>query len=232
MAGLIVALDRPDPGTALALASPLAPYVSGFKVGLELLLGIEPYALERVVELGLPVFVDAKLHDIPATVGKAAHQLGRRGARWVTAHLSGGQEMVRAATDGLDDSSSGEAGILGISVLTSLNRDDLEMVGVGRTVEEQVVALLEVARIGGAEGVVCSVHEAPVVKKVHPQLRVFTPGIRAQGSAAQDQKRVATPEEALRSGSDYLVVGRAITDAQDPIAAAISVASVIDIATK
>jgi orotidine-5'-phosphate decarboxylase len=140
--------------------------------------------------------------------------------------------MVRAATDGLDDSSSGEAGILGISVLTSLNRDDLEMVGVGRTVEEQVVALLEVARIGGAEGVVCSVHEAPVVKKVHPQLRVFTPGIRAQGSAAQDQKRVATPEEALRSGSDYLVVGRAITDAQDPIAAAISVASVIDIATK
>lgn len=232
MAGLIVALDRPDPGSAVALASPLVPHVSGFKVGLELLLSIEPYALERVVELGRPVFVDAKLHDIPATVGKAAQQLGRRGARWVTAHLSGGEEMVRAATDGLGSGSSGEAGILGVSVLTSLNRDDLLIMGVGRNVEEQVVALLEVATAGGVEGVVCSVHEAPSVKAAHPQLRVFTPGIRVQGSPAQDQKRVASPEEARLSGSDYLVVGRAITDAQDPIAAAISLASAIDIATK
>lgn len=231
MPGLIVALDQPDSKSALELAIPLLPYVDGFKVGLELLFGATS-ALEQVVDLGLPVFADAKLHDIPATVRGAARQLGRRGARWVTVHLSGGQEMVQAAGEGLAEGSIGESGILGVSVLTSLDRRDLEKQGIARSVDDQVVALLDIADSGGAEGVVCAVHEAGLVKAERPRLRVFTPGVRTRDSLAHDQKRVATVEAAIEAGSDYVVVGRAITAAEDVVAAAAAVASLLDSAGK
>lgn len=231
MPGLLVALDRPDPKGALELAIPLVPYVEGFKVGLELLFGATS-ALEQVVDLGLPVFADAKLHDIPATVRGAARQLGRRGARWVTVHLSGGHAMVEAAREGLADGSTGASGVLGVSVLTSLDRGDLEKQGIGRSVEDQVVALLDIAGSGGAEGVVCSVHEAGLVKAERPRLKVFTPGIRTHGSSAHDQKRVGTVEAAIEAGTDYLVVGRAITDAEDTVAAAMTLTSLLDSARK
>lgn len=221
MPGLLVALDLPTPEDAVALARKLAPHVDGFKVGLQLLLGADPGAVERVAEIGLPVFVDAKLHDIPATVERAARQLGKRGARWVTVHLSGGSEMVRAARNGLESGSAGrEAGILGVTVLTSLGPTDLSSIGIDRSLDEQVRGLAMLAADGGCEGVVCSVHEVPIIRASRPSLITVTPGIREAADSSDDQRRVASVDEAIAAGSDFLVVGRAIRSAPDPVAAA------------
>lgn len=225
MAGVLVALDFPTPQQAVTLATEVRRHVQGFKVGLELLLGGHPHAVELVAELGLPVFVDAKLHDIPATVEKSANQLGKRGARWVTAHLAGGVEMIRAATGGLADGSGGEAGILGVTVLTSLAPADLDVLGGASTVSERVRDLLPIAVTGGAEGIICSVHEVALVSQVTPNLITVTPGIRPAGTPGHDQKRVATVGAAATAGADYLVIGRAITDASDPEAAAEAIAA-------
>ncbi len=220
MTGMLVALDLPVADNAVALASLLLPHSSGFKVGLELLMGPDPHIVERVVELGLPVFVDAKLHDIPATVERAGQQLGRRGARWVTVHLAGGVEMVKAASSGLAAGSNDVAGVLGVTVLTSLSSPDLGSVGVNRTVPEQVRLLGDIAVSGDAEGLICSVHEVPVVNASYPGLTTVTPGIRASGDPADDQRRVATIDDARAAAPDYVVVGRAILRASDPVAVA------------
>lgn len=213
---IIVALDVPDADEAFTLATKLAPWVGGFKVGLELLMGAGPDVIRRVGALGAPVFVDAKLHDIPNTVGGAARQLAAAGARWVTVHGSGGGEMIEAAVGGLGD----ESGVLVVTVLTSLDGAQLRETGVDRSVNSQVVAISELAARAGAEGVVCSILEAAGAKRAAPSLRVVTPGIRSSGSVPDDQKRTGTLAEALAAGADMVVVGRAITSAQDVVAAA------------
>jgi len=217
---ILVALDVPDGAEAVALASRLAPFVGGFKVGLELLMGEGPDVIRRVGAFGPPVFADAKLHDIPNTVGAAARQLAQAGARWVTVHGAGGLEMIESAVAGLRDGSDGGAGVLVVTVLTSLDGAQLRETGVGRSLEAQVVAMTALAADGGAEGVVCSVLEARAVKSAVPSMKVVTPGIRASNAAPDDQKRMATVTEALEAGADMVVVGRAITAARDVIAAA------------
>lgn len=227
MTGILVALDVSSADDAVDLASLLIPYASGFKVGLELLMGPDSQVVERIVELGLPVFVDAKLHDIPSTVEKASRQLGRRGARWVTVHLSGGVEMVQAASAGLAVGKGDIAGVLGVTLLTSLSSQDLHAAGIDRTASEQVRLLGDIAVAGGAEGLICSVHEVPVVNGSFPGLTTVTPGIRAIGDPTDDQKRVATIEDARAVAPDYVVVGRAITATADPLAAAAEFARVL-----
>jgi len=224
---LIVALDVAGEAEATDLANKLQPHVGGFKVGLELLMGAGPSVVSLLVELGVPVFVDAKLHDIPNTVGRAAGRLGAIGARWVTVHASGGEEMVRAAVESLSESSEGRAGALAVTVLTSLDERDLAVIGVGRDLGDQVAAMAQIGAGAGVEGVVCAVPEASRVKKLGLDLTVVTPGIRPAGAASADQRRVATPRQAIMAGADLLVVGRPITAAPDPVAAAIGIAEEI-----
>ena len=149
--------------------------------------------MSRVAALGAPVFVDAKLHDIPNTVAGAASRLGSIGARWVTVHASGGEEMIRTAVEALATSSEGDAGILAVTILTSLDEARLEAVGFSQGTAEHVTAMARLAAAAGAEGVVCAVPEAASVKVLDLDLIVATPGIRPAGSDSADQKRVATP---------------------------------------
>ncbi len=215
---------------AVRLAGLLHPHVGGFKVGLELLMGEGPGIVQQVAAFGAPVFVDAKLHDIPNTVAGAATRLGALGARWVTVHASGGEEMMRVAVEAFGEGSASGAGVLAVTVLTSLDAPALRAVGIGRPIGEYVETLAQLGAGAGVEGVVCAVPEAAAVKSLGLGLMVVTPGIRPAGSDTADQKRVATPNEAIREGADLLVVGRPITAATDPIAAAQALGSEIEAA--
>jgi orotidine-5'-phosphate decarboxylase len=220
---IIVALDLPTMEAARRMAERLSGEVGGFKIGLELLTGVGPSAIEDIATLGKPVFADAKLHDIPTTVERAAAHLAATGARWVTVHVSGGKEMIRAAVSGMNGD-----GVLGVTMLTSLAKDDLEEIGVTSAVSDQVVRMSRLAAASGAEGVVCSPAEVHSLKKLDLGLSIFTPGIRPDGAGHHDQMRVATPAEAAAAGADYLVIGRPITSAVDPVATAREIAAAID----
>ncbi|MCL1594991.1 MAG: orotidine-5'-phosphate decarboxylase [Actinomycetia bacterium] len=217
---IIVALDLPTAEEAVRMAQRVAPHVGAFKVGLGLLHGPGPGTIDALVRLGRPVFVDAKLHDIPSQVEAAADKLGRHGARWVTAHVSGGAAMLEAACAGLDRGSGGaQAGILGVSVLTSLAEADLHRIGIQRTPGQLVGKMAKVAETAGCEGLVCSPLEINVVRQAAPSLARVTPGIRNEASG-DDQARVATASDAMDRGATYLVVGRPITRAPSPETAA------------
>jgi orotidine-5'-phosphate decarboxylase len=218
---VLVALDLPTAEEAIRMAERLAPHVGGFKVGLELLMGPGPATVAAIGRMGKPVFADAKLADIPNTVRAAARQLGALGARWVSVHASGGLDMMRAAIAGLSEGARGnKTGVLAVTVLTSLDGDRLASVGISGTVGKQTARLARLAAEAGAEGVVCAVRELGDVHQVAPGLLRVTPGIRPSGSDPDDQARVATPAEAIKRGADLLVIGRPITRAKDPVAAA------------
>lgn len=226
---IIVALDLPTAEDAVRLATKVAPHVGAFKVGLGLLHGAGPGIVAALVDLGKPVFVDAKLHDIPSQVEAAARRLGRMGVRWVTAHVSGGEAMLRAAVEALGETSGGRAGILGVTVLTSLDQETLVSLGIGNSPGKLVSKMSVVARAAGAEGAVCSPQELGVVATVAPELLRVTPGVRPPGTALGDQRRVMTPQEAVARGADWLVIGRAITGAHDPVDAAAQIAADLEI---
>lgn len=219
---VIVALDVPGLAPATELADSLVDHVGGFKVGMELLMAAGPAAIEATAATGKPVFVDAKLHDIPNTVERAASRVRDAGARWVTTHASGGTEMIEAAVSGM-----GGAGVLVVTMLTSLSAEDLKKIEVDATVTDYVVAMARLAAETAAEGVVCSPGEIRSVKTAGLGLEVFTPGVRPKQTTVDDQKRVATPEQARAEGADYLVIGRPITAADDPVEAARKIAASI-----
>jgi orotidine-5'-phosphate decarboxylase len=221
---VLVALDVPTAEQARLLAESTLPYVGGFKVGLEILMAAGPSIIDDIASLGKPVFCDAKLHDIPNTVAHAARQIGARGARWVTVHAPGGHRMVEAAVAGIA-STNPSGGVFAVTVLTSLGQDDLAPVGVDSTIEIQVRRLARLAASAGAEGVVCSVADIPTVHAADANLVTVTPGIRPTGSSAAEQARVATPAEAVAAGATWLVIGRPISQASDPAAAAAAIAS-------
>jgi orotidine-5'-phosphate decarboxylase len=216
----LVALDLSDLASAEQLARQLAPHVGGFKVGLELMMSEGPDAVSRIASLGLPVFADAKLHDIPNTATAAARALAARGARWVTAHASGGDAMLEAVVEGLGE----HAGLLAVTVLTSMGEHQLETTGISGTVPSLVERLAGLALSAGAEGVICAVDEVGIVKGVSEELLAVTPGIRLPTEEPHDQMRVATPHQAIAAGADLIVVGRTITAAADPVAAASEIA--------
>jgi len=215
---LALALDVDDLAAAVALADRLHPWFGVVKVGLELFAAAGPAAVEKLAAPDRRIFLDLKLHDIPTTVGKAARQVGRLGVSYLTLHTAGGVDMLRAGVDGLEagaaDSGAERPIALGVTVLTS--DPDASAFPVR----------LEAAVTGGCGGVVCSAHELPVVKERSALLAVV-PGIRLAGGAAHDQARVGTPAEAIAAGADLLVIGRAVTAADDPQAAAAALSAAI-----
>jgi orotidine-5'-phosphate decarboxylase len=217
---IITALDVETKAQALALVRELDQAVF-FKVGLELFTAEGPALLQDIRALGKGVFLDLKLHDIPNTVGEAARIGVRHGARMMTIHTSGGGEMMAraAATAGEESAKLGTPKpiLLGVTILTSLKNDDLRSIGMNPDTSAQVLRLAALAKASGMDGVVCSAQEIEIVRKeVGPDFYIVTPGIRPIWAAAQDQKRIMTPALAVEKGSDYLVVGRPITQAASP----------------
>lgn len=224
---ILVALDVPSAEDAVRLARQVEPHVGGFKVGLGLLLGPGPATVAAVAEVGKPVFADAKLHDIPSQVERAARRLAALGARWITAHAAGGAAMLEAAVSGARSAATG-AGILGVTVLTSLADTDVERLAPGSTAGKLTSRLAKLADDGGCEGVICSPLELGVIAQVAPRLVKVTPGIRPEGTEAADQQRTMTPSDAIQRGADYLVIGRPITRADDPVRAAAEIAKAVE----
>lgn len=213
-AKLALALDVDDLVVAVRLARELKPYFGVAKVGLELFSAVGPDAIGAMADLGYRVFLDVKLHDIPTTVGKASRVLGSLGAGYVTMHAHGGVAMLRAGVDGLAEGAS-EAGLpaptaLAVTVLTS----DAE------APPHIVPKRVRVAGEGGCGGIVCAASDLQAVRELAPRMIKVVPGIRPEGAPVDDQARVATPAEALADGADLLVIGRAVTKADDPSAAA------------
>jgi orotidine-5'-phosphate decarboxylase len=221
---VFVALDTPDLGRALEIARAVKPYAGGLKVGLEFITALGPDAIGQIVEVGLPVFADTKFHDIPNTVKGASRAIAGLGVAMFNIHASGGLAMMHAARDAAGES-GGRPKVLGVTVLTSMEDGDLEMVGQGWPAKDQVVQLATLAKVGGLDGVVCSAHEIAAVRAAcGPDCLLVIPGIRPAGAEVADQRRVMTPCEAMKAGADILVIGRPITGAADPAEAAKAIA--------
>ena len=222
---LIVALDVPTISEAGDMVKRLKGLVRTFKVGLQLYTAAGPKIVETIRTLGAEVFLDLKLYDIPNTVGAAVTEAARLGVRFLTVHTSGGTTMLRWAHDHAVEASERwgipRLQLLGVTVLTSLDDKDLLVWGFTGPVDRLVVELARLARATGSDGVVCSPLEVAKLRSADlGDLLLVTPGIRPQGEAKEDQKRVLTAGEAVRLGSDYLVVGRPILRASDPREAA------------
>lgn len=217
---LIVALDVGNLDAAAALVEQLYPTVTLFKVGLQLFTAEGPRAVEIVRQRGGDVFLDLKLHDIPNTVAGAVREAARLGAVMCTLHASGGRSMLQAAAQAVAASGS-PMRLLAVTVLTSLDSRDLEeVVGVKLDMTAQVVRLASLAREAGLDGIVASPHEIGLLRAtLGPSMCLVIPGIRPAWAAADDQRRVMTPQEAAVAGADYLVIGRPITAAADPVQA-------------
>lgn len=221
---VFVALDTPDLSKALAIARAVKPYVGGLKVGFEFLTALGPAAVREIVATGLPVFADTKFHDIPNTVGAAAREIARLGAAIFNVHASGGEAMMRAAAEEAR-AVNPNMKIIAVTVLTSLDDSDLDAVGQRGPAAEQVVRLAQLTKRSGLDGVVCSSREIGAIRKAcGADFQLVVPGIRPVGGELGDQKRVMTPSEAARAGADILVIGRPITGAPDPAAAARAIA--------
>ena len=216
-AAIAVALDAPDLPTALQWARSVGPYVSVVKVGLEAYLRDgRDGVVQAAAASGRPVFLDLKLHDIPNTVFGAARSVADLAPAFLTVHAAGGAAMVRAAVEALP-----ETKVTGVTVLTSLSAADLQEIGLRGPASDAVLRLAVLAVTAGATALVCSPLEVAAVRaEVGPQVTLITPGVRPAGAAADDQARTATPLQALADGADLLVIGRPITAAADPSAAA------------
>ena len=221
-APVAVALDAPDIDTAARWAKLVTPHVSAVKVGLELYLRYGPDAVASVRGGSrLQVFLDLKLHDIPATVAGAARAVARLRPDYLTVHAAGGADMIKAAADAAPSTR-----IAAITLLTSLGENDLQAVGLRGSALDVTRRLATFAVEAGAGAVVCSPHEVAAVRaEVGPAVALVTPGVRPVGADSGDQARVATPPEALAAGADLLVIGRPITDSPDPGAAAAAIAA-------
>jgi len=209
--GLMVALDVDSAREATLITQEIGPRVEALKVGSQLFTRHGPGIVEAVLNAGGSVFLDLKYHDIPNTVAEAVKGAAAMGVSWLTIHASGGSDMVKAAKD-----AAGNTRVLAVTVLTSLDEEDIRRIGWMRSVDEQVRDLALMARESGADGIVCSAREAPVLRAVLDEECVLvTPGIRPGGSSSDDQARIATPQWAIANGADYLVVGRPIIRASD-----------------
>jgi len=216
---VIVALDFADAAQALALVERLAPAHCRLKVGKELFTRSGPALVERLQEKGFEVFLDLKFHDIPNTVAKACRAAADLGVWMVNVHALGGRKMMEAARAAVT-SASHQPQLIAVTVLTSMGEGDLAEIGLPGSPEENVRRLARLAEASGMDGVVCSPREVAMLRKTcGADFRLVTPGVRPAGAARNDQTRVATPEDAIRTGSSYLVIGRPITQADDPLAA-------------
>ncbi|MEI8342245.1 MAG: orotidine-5'-phosphate decarboxylase [Verrucomicrobiota bacterium] len=215
---IIVALDFPTDHEALTLVDRLGDAVRFYKIGLQLFTKCGPSIVERIKATGAKVFLDLKFHDIPNTVKHSVTSGCGLGADMMTIHLTGGSKMIRAAADGLGGS---QALILGVTVLTSSNRETLREVAIESEVADQVLRLAKLGVDNGLRGVVASPLEIALLRQsLGDQLTIVTPGVRPAWAEANDQQRTMTPGEAVRAGANYLVIGRPITAHADPAEAA------------
>lgn len=225
---LAFALDFPSFDQARPALVPLAELVGFAKIGLELFTHDGPNAVRGAVDAGFDVFLDLKLHDIPATVERAVANAARLGVKLLTVHTTGGPAMLQRAVDAARNHSQ-DLRIVGVTVLTSLDADDLASVGVQASPAEQASRLARTAWDAGVRTFVCSPKEVARLRaELGSEATFITPGIRPAGAETQDQKRVATPASAIADGADILVVGRPIRDAADPAAAAREILTQID----
>ncbi len=225
---LIVALDVDDLEQAAELVRQLAGEVGMFKIGKQLFTHAGPQAVRQIQELGGEIFLDLKFHDIPNTVAKAAIEATRLGVKMFNVHASGSLEMMRLTVKEVRrvcrQQKLRKPIMLAVTVLTSLNQDDLQRVGVERKVADQVVRLALLTKEAGMDGVVASPHEVADIREAcGRRFVIVTPGIRPSDGNRNDQQRVMTPHNAVRGGVDYIVVGRPIVEAKDPVAAARSI---------
>ncbi|MBU3824641.1 MAG: orotidine-5'-phosphate decarboxylase [Candidatus Oceanisphaera merdipullorum] len=214
---ILIALDFDDQAAALALVAQLDPAHCRLKVGKEMFTLFGPEFVRTLIKAKFDVFLDLKFHDIPNTVAKAVAAAAELGVWMVNVHASGGTRMMTAAREALLPYGEQAPLLIAVTVLTSMTDEDLAEVGILRSSAEQVLALARLTRDAGLDGVVCSAQEASLLKaELGHNFKLITPGIRPAGSDAGDQRRIMTPEQALAAGSDYLVIGRPITQASDP----------------
>ena len=227
---LIVALDVDTPGKALDLVSQLRDVAGMFKIGSTLFTAVGPSIVKDVIASGSRVFLDLKFHDIPHQVAGAARSAAELGVSMFTIHASGGTEMMKRAAEAVAEvaerNGTPRAAVLAISVLTSVDTAILSQIGVTDSPAESVMRLVKLAEASGVDGVVASPKEVMAIRSAvaNPKFLVVTPGIRP-ATVEDDQRRVATPEAALAAGASYLVIGRPITGASDPVAAARAIAA-------
>ncbi len=213
----IIALDCADEKSAVAIARQLDPSLCRLKVGKELYTHVGPKVVESLQTMGFEIFLDLKFHDIPNTVKKACHAAAELGVWMVNVHASGGRRMMEAAMEGVMTASHRPL-LTAVTVLTSMTQEDLEEVGLGVEPEAQVLKLAALAERSGLDGIVCSAQEATVLRAIlDPDFLLVTPGIRPEGAVADDQRRIVTPADAMRNGSNYLVVGRPVTQTDEPL---------------
>ena len=215
---VIVALDFEKEQDALALVDRVLPSDCRLKVGKEMFTRFGPYFVEKLQNKGFEVFLDLKFHDIPNTVAKAVAAAADLGVWMVNVHASGGRKMMEAARNELERFSKRPL-LIAVTVLTSMDEDTLKSVGINSSIDDEVLRLAKLTQESGLDGVVCSAREAPILRKNdNANFKLITPGIRPKGSEVGDQVRIVTPVDAINNGSNYLVIGRPITKASDPLA--------------
>ncbi len=229
---LFCAIDTGDLERAVALATELKDIVGGFKLGLEFFTALGPAGVGKIAAFGLPLFIDLKFHDIPNTVAGAVRSIMPLRPAILTVHAAGGIEMMRAAREAAAEAAerldSEMPSIVAVTLLTSLDAADLDALGIEGSTHKVVARLTRLVEKAGLDGIVCAPHEVSTARSTTGEgFRIVVPGIRPRGSAAEDQKRVMTPEEAMAAGASILVVGRPITGAPDPAAAARAIVDAI-----
>ena len=215
MKPIFVAIDTPDMDRAIAFAEAVRGEAGGVKLGLEFFAAQGPDGVRRIAGLGLDIFLDLKLHDIPNTVAKTVEALAPLSPAILTVHAAGGEAMLEAAKRAAPNGTK----VVGVTVLTSLDAPDLAAAGVFGSPEEQVQRLADLAKESGLDGIVCSGAEVRAAKAGWADGFFVVPGVRPEGAQPGDQKRIVTPRDALRDGASVLVIGRPITAADDPAAA-------------
>lgn len=225
---ILCAIDATDVDEATALAGMVRPHVGGIKLGLEFFTANGAAGVREITQLGIPLFLDLKFHDIPNTVAGAIAATAGMNMFMMTVHTSGGHAMLRAAMDASDRvaqvTGKERPLVIGVTLLTSLDQDDVNMLGFRDGLNEQVLRLADLAQSAGLDGVVCSPFEISAIRKAcGNDLKLIVPGIRPEGADSGDQKRVLTPKEALARGADYLVIGRPITQSNNPTEAAAAI---------
>jgi orotidine-5'-phosphate decarboxylase len=226
---ILVALDTPSTAAALDLAGRLKGKVGGVKLGLEFFGANGPEGVRRVAQLGMPVFLDLKFHDIPNTVAGAVRSVLPLSPLMMNVHASGGLAMMRAARQALEEAPHPRPVLLAVTILTSLDQNAIDEIGYGAKVADQVTRLAELAQRAGLDGVVCSPQEVAVLRqKLGTDFQLVVPGIRPAWAEAGDQKRVMTPKEAVAAGASWIVIGRPITAAADPVVAAERILAELD----
>ena len=231
---IICALDTQEVDAASEIAEQVRPHVGAVKLGLEFFTANGAVGVSRITKLGIPVFLDLKFHDIPNTVARSIAATAGLNTFMLTVHTNGGINMLKAAIDASDRvaqiTGKERPLVVGVTLLTSLDQDDISLLGFKDNVNDQVLRLADLAQSAGLDGVVCSPFEIGMLRRtMGGDLKLVVPGIRMEGSDTHDQKRTMTPREALQKGADFLVIGRPITEARNCAEAAKTIATSLKI---